>query len=137
MGQFAAFLDAQAEFEGVIPSSREPWIEAKIDAVESRLIGLVPSLAQLTEVADPARFSRVKHLVVEKVLTLLRNPTGAKWQAAGPHSASFSDAVSSGRIEFTQDELSTIRLRTRRANLGVATIAPWRADRASGVLRGW
>lgn len=135
MGAFAEFDDVGAEFEGVIPSSRRAWVEAKIDAVESRLIGLVPSLATFAEATDPPRFSRVKHLVVEKVLELYRNPTGARWQAAGPHSVTLDAKVSSGRIEFTDDELSTIRARKRRTNLGIAKLAPWRADRAPGVLR--
>lgn len=137
MGDFAGREDVRAEFEGVIPSSRDAWLDAKIDAVESRLIGLVPSLSKLTDYSDPARLARVKHLVVEKVLELFRNPSGAKWQAAGPHSASYSDTVNSGRISFTEEELSTVRLRKTRANLGTVTVAPWRADRAPGVLRRW
>lgn len=131
--QFATFEDARAEFEGVIPESRRAWVEAKIEAVESRLIGLVPSLATLTVDTDPARFARAKHLVVEKVLELLRNPTGAKWQAAGPHSVTYN---STGRIEFTKDELATVRLRNRRANLGTAPVAPWQANREPCVFPG-
>ncbi len=137
MGQFADFADVQAEFEGVMPSGREAWVTAKIDAVEARLIGLVPSLATLVEAADPARFSRAKHLVVEKVLQLFRNPSGVTQQAAGPFSTAYSAGAASGAIIFTADELASIRLRTRRANLGMATVAPWRADRAPGVLRRW
>lgn len=137
MGVFAEFTDVEAEFEGVMPSSKETWVEAKIDAVESRLIGLVPSLTSLTAISDPARFGRVKHLVVEKVLQLFRNPTGATAQTAGPFSSSYSPSVSSGLIAFTAEELSTVRLRTKRANLGVAKLAPWRADRAPGVVPWW
>lgn len=135
MGAFAQGTDVSAEFEGVIPSSRTAWVTAKIDSVESRLIGLVPSLATLNQVADPARFSRVKHLVVEKVLELYRNPSGAQQQTAGPYSTAYSAGVSSGRIAFTEDELSTIRLRTRRTNLGTVAVKPWRAQEAPGVLR--
>ncbi len=135
MGQFAQFSDVQAEFEGVIPSTREAWVDAKIDAVEARLIGLVPSLANFIESDDPARFSRVKHLVVEKVLQLFRNPSGVTQQTAGPFSTAYSPASASGAIMFTNDELATVRQRTRRANLGTAMVAPWRADRAPGVLR--
>lgn len=137
MGTFAQFADVQAEFEGVMPSSRETWVDAKIDAVESRLIGLVPSLATLTEDADPARFSRVKHLVVEKVLQLFRNPSGVTQQTAGPYSTAYSTTTGSGAIAFTAEELSTVRQRTKRANLGTATVAPWRADQAPGVLPWW
>lgn len=135
MGDFAQDADVSAEFEGVIPSSRLDWVNAKIDSVESRLIGLVPSLATLTPASDPARFSRVKHLVVEKVLELYRNPSGAQQQTAGPYSTAYSAGVASGRIAFTEDELSTIRLRTRRTNLGTTTVKPWRAQEAPGVLR--
>ncbi|WP_433568056.1 hypothetical protein ACQP1O_43210 (plasmid) [Nocardia sp. CA-151230] len=137
MGTFAQFSDVQAEFEGVIPSTRQAWTEAKIDAVEARLIGLVPSLSSLTSVSDPARFSRVKHLVVEKVLRLFRNPSGVTQQTAGPFSTAYSSTTASGAISFTDEELSTIRQRTKRANLGVATVAPWRADQAPGVFPVW
>lgn len=137
MGTFAQFADVTAEFEGVMPSSRQTWVEAKIDAVEARLIGLVPSLANLVEADDPARFSRVKHLVVEKVLQLFRNPSGVTQQSAGPFSTAYSPGTASGAIVFTADELATVRQRTRRANLGTVTLAPWRADRAPGVLRWW
>jgi hypothetical protein len=137
MGTFAQFTDVQAEFEGVMPSSRETWVDAKIDAVESRLIGLVPSLSTLTVGIDPARFGRVKHLVVEKVLQLFRNPSGVTQQTAGPYSTAYGPATSSGSITFTPEELSTIRQRNKKANLGVATIAPWRADQAPGVLPWW
>jgi hypothetical protein len=137
MGTFAQFTDVQAEFEGVMPSSKETWVDAKIDAVESRLIGLVPSLTSLTTVSDPARFSRVKHLVVEKVLQLYRNPSGVTQQTAGPFSTAYGPTSASGAITFTAEELSTIRQRTKRANLGTVTAAPWRADQAPGVLRWW
>lgn len=137
MSIFANFPDVQAEFEGVMPSSKSAWVEAKIDAVESRLIGLVPSLTSLTLVSDPARFGRVKHLVVEKVLQLFRNPAGATAQTAGPFSSSYSPTVSTGLITFSREELSTVRLRTKKANLGVAKLAPWQADKAPGVIPWW
>lgn len=137
MGAFAQFADVQAEFEGVMPSSRTAWVNAKIEAVESRLIGLVPSLSTLTSLSDPARFGRTKHLVVEKVLQLFRNPSGVTQQTAGPYSTAYSTTTASGAITFTPEELSTVRLRTKRANLGVATVAPWRADQAPGVLPWW
>ncbi len=135
MGTFAQLSDVQAEYEGVIPSSRQAWVTAKIGAVEARLIGLVPSLATLTQDQDPARWDRVKYLVTEKTLELYRNPAGTRSDSVMGQSTSWDPAVSSGRITFTAEELSTVRMRKRRANLGTARVREWRR-RDDRVLRG-
>jgi hypothetical protein len=135
MGQFAQLTDVQAEYEGVIPASRQAWVEAKIGAVEARLVGLVPSLATFSEDQDPARFERVKFLVTEKVLELYRNPAGSRAVTVMGQSNSWDPAVSSGRIAFTPEELSTVRMRKRKANLGTAKVQPWRR-RGSGAVFG-
>lgn len=136
MGQFAQLSDVQAEYEGVIPTSRQDWVTAKIGAVEARLVGLVPSLATFTEDQDPARFERVKYLVTEKVLELYRNPTGSRAVSAMGQSNSWDPAVSTGRITFTPEELSTVRMRKRKANLGTARVREWR-PRGERAVRGW
>lgn len=136
MGYFAQLSDVQAEFEGVIPSSRTAWVTAKIGAVEARLIGLVPSLATFTQDQDPERWDRVKFLVTEKVLELYRNPSGSRAVSAMGQSNSWDPAVSTGRIVFTPEELSTVRLRKRKANLGTAKVMPWRR-RGDGAVFGW
>lgn len=135
MGQFAQLSDVQAEYEGVIPTSRQAWVTAKIGAVEARLVGLVPSLATFTEDQDPARFERVKYLVTEKTLELYRNPTGSRSASVMGQSNSWDPAVSSGRITFTSEELSTVRMRKRKANLGTARVREWRRG-DDHVLRG-
>lgn len=136
MGQFAQLADVQAEYEGVIPTSRQAWVTAKIGAVEARLIGLVPSLATLTQNVDPARFARAKYLVTEKTLEIYRNPTGAQSDSVMGQSTTFNPLVSTGRITFTPEELATVRMRLKKANLGDARIAPWNPGGRGDVLRG-
>lgn len=137
MGRFADKDDVKAQFEGVIASSRDAWVTAKIDLVESVLTGLVPSLASVTESTDPVRFARARLLVAAKTLEIYRNPAGATADAAVGQSVTWNAAISTGRVSFTKQELATVRQRTRRLNLGTAKVAPWRADRAPGVFRGW
>ena len=138
MGQFAQLSDAIGQYEGVIPASRQAWVTNLIGRVEARLIGLVPSLSELTSSdQDPPRFTRCTYLVVEKVLEIYRNPTGAQTDSVMGQSTTFNPAVSSGRIVFTDDELATVRLRKRKANLGTAHARPFQPyDRRRDVLRG-
>ncbi|HMH59207.1 MAG TPA: hypothetical protein VK537_08500 [Galbitalea sp.] len=136
MGQFAQLQDAIDQFEGVIPSSRQAWVTNLIPRVEARLIGLVPSLATLSQTADPARFTRAKFLVTEKVLEIYRNPTGTTTDSVMGQSVTYSRTISSGRISFTDEELATVRQRTKRANLGTAMVHPWHPRGRRGVLRG-
>lgn len=125
MGQFAQLADVQAQYEGVIPTSRQAWVTNLILRVEARLIGLVPSLAELTQAYDAPRFTRVLYLVTEKVLEIYRNPTGASTDSAMGQIVTFNPAVSSGRITFTAEEIATVRLRLRKANLGTAQARPF------------
>lgn len=136
MGQFAQLPDAIDQYEGVIPNSRQAWVTNLIPRVEARLIGLVPSLATLSQASDPARFARVGYLVVEKVLEIYRNPTGAQSDSVMGQQTTWNAAISSGRIVFTDEELATVRQRTKRANLGTAMVRPWQPRGRRGVLRG-
>ncbi len=125
MGQFAQLSDVEGLYEGVIPASRQAWTTNLILRVEARLIGLVPSLAELTQSYDAARFTRVTFLVVEKTLELYRNPTGTQTDSAMGQSVTFNPAISTGRISFTAEELATVRLRKRKANLGTVNTRPF------------
>ena len=132
MGQFAQFADVAAQYEGVIPQSRQAWVTNLILRVEARLIGLVPTLGWLTQSDDPARFTRALFLVVEKVLEIYRNPTGAASDSSMGQSVTFNSQISSGRITFTDEEISTVRLRLRKANLGTAHARPFDPARLGG-----
>lgn len=134
MGRFAGFDDVADRFEGAIPNDRRSWVETRVADVEAVLVGLVPSLGESDDVIGVARLARVKTLVCNKVLDLYRNPEQAtqRTQTTGP----FSEGVSFNRSTgwFTTEELRSVRLRNRRANLGSTKLAPWRPE-CDPVLR--
>lgn len=129
MGRFAELDDVTARYEGDFPTDREDWVELRIDDVEADLILMVPSLEDADQIS-PTRLARAKALVADKVLELYRNPERARTrtQGAGPYNESvttYDTGRSPVRGFFTDDEVATLRLRTRRSNLGVARVKPF------------
>ena len=115
---FADFEDVQTAFEGVIPSSREDFVNSKIESAESLLVSLVPSLAG-PDVSE-TRKARAKAMVCDAVLRVYRNPSGSTQESASYYSVSRSRATDSGLLYFPADELAAIRgtRRQRRCLLG-------------------
>lgn len=122
---FATADDVRARFEGVIPSSRDAWLDAKIEDAESLLTSLVPSMATTT---DTGRLERAKAMVADAVLRVYRNPSGASQEAASVYSVSRSKGADSGRLFFPNDELEALRGSGRRSRIGTIPVAPWRVD---------
>lgn len=122
---FATKDDVRANFEGVIPSSRDQWLDAKIDSAESLLISLVPSMATT---ADPNRLSRAKAMVCDAVLRVYRNPGGASQEAASVFSVSRAKGPDSGLLYFPDEELAALRGTARRRQFGNIPVGPWRVD---------
>lgn len=122
--------DVAARFEGAIPGDKLPRVQLLIEDVESTLIGLVPSLAVPADQVDPDRLLRVKALVCAKVLELYRNPDGASQTSQAMESMSVTRSyyrdISRGSISFTEAELRTVQLRTKRSKFGTVPIGPWR-----------
>jgi hypothetical protein len=139
MGRFADVDDVTSRFEGTIPSDREAWVDTRITDVEAVLTGLVPSLEESDLVIGEARLARVKTLVCNKVLDLYRNPEQAtqRTQTAGAFSEGVSFNRSTGSGWFTKEELRSVRLRNRRANLGSTKLAPWRPERDPVLRHGY
>lgn len=131
MGRFADVSDVTDRFEGTIPDDRLAWVGTRIDDVEAVLTGMVPSLEESDLVIGEARLARVKTLVCNKVLDLYRNPEQAtqRTQTSGPYSEGVSFGRSVGAGWFTKEELRSVRLRNRRANLGTTKLGPWRPER--------
>src|SRR5690349_9005777 len=91
---------------------------------------MVPSLDEPVDQISPARLARAKALVADKVLDLFRNPQRARTRSegAGPYSESvttFDSGKTPAKGYFTEDEVATLRLRSRRTNLGVARVKPF------------
>lgn len=126
MGKFAELDDVTARYEGEFPTEREDWAELRIDDVEADLILMVPSLTEDVDQIAPARLARAKALVADKVLELYRNPQRARTftQGAGPYNESVTTYDSGKAVKgyFTDAEVTSLRLRTKRSNLGVAYI---------------
>jgi hypothetical protein len=139
MGAFAQIADVTLRYvEGTMPADLTAaggWVDERINDVENELIGLVPSLqgasAASLEAADPARAGRVLALVAGKVVDLYRNPQRAKQlgQAMADinSTASLSNAFDA-MIDFTEEELNRVRLRTPRPRFGTARVTPFKIN---------
>ncbi|WP_280476255.1 Gp19/Gp15/Gp42 family protein [Nocardia farcinica] len=122
---FATIEDVRARYEGVIPDSRNAWVQAKIDDAESLLVSLVPSIA---DTADQARLARAKAMIADAVLRVYRNPAGATQETASVYSVSRSKDVSNGMLFFPESELDALRGGGHRRQLGTIRTSPWRVD---------
>lgn len=122
---FADSDDLRARFEGVIPSNRDDWLDAKIEDAENLLISLIPSMATTTVTA---RLARAKAMVSDAVLRVYRNPSGAVQETASVYSVSRSKAADSGVLYFPEDELDALRGIGKRAKFGTIGVSPWRVD---------
>jgi hypothetical protein len=122
---FAEPGDVRAEFEGIIPDSRDTWLEAKIVAAEAKLISLVPSIETST---NPHRLALAKTMIVDAVLRVYRNPSGATQETASVYSVSRSKDAASGLLYFPEDELDALRGSGKRRQFGTIQTAPWRVD---------
>lgn len=122
---FATADDVRARFEGVIPESRDAWLDAKIVDAENLLISLIPSMESTTDVT---RLARAKAMVAEAVLRVYRNPSGAAQEAAAVFSVSRAKGPDSGLLYFPEDELDALRGIGKRARYGTIQTTPWRVD---------
>ncbi|MEV0357109.1 Gp19/Gp15/Gp42 family protein [Nocardia sp. NPDC050697] len=122
---FADRGDVRARYEGVIPDSRNAWLDAKIDDAESLLVSLVPSLA---DADDEARLGRAKAMIADAVLRVYRNPSGVTQETASVYSVSRSKDTASGMLFFPEAELEALRGSGRRRRLGSIPTSPWRVD---------
>lgn len=132
MGKFVVEADVTVRYaEGAFPAVSMAWLTQRITDVEADLILMVPSLAAPVDQIDPTRLQRVQALVADKVLDLYRNPERARTRTStsGPYNESVTTG-DTGRVSpmgyFTDDEVRNVRLRTKRANLGMAHVKPFR-----------
>lgn len=142
-GKFASEADVTSRFEGTIPADRLPWVNVRIGDAESELMGKIPSLRKSIEdiaaesiaAGDADRLNRVKMLVADKVLDLYRNPERASQRSTTTPDITTSRAWYStdptrGRVQFSDAELDSVRLRKkRRSKFGTVGVAPWQPTR--------
>ncbi len=108
---YATWEDVVASYEYALPVARKPWVEDKLRRGSVRLRQLVPSLD--TRMALPASDPQSvdpevpETLLVEAVLRLVRNPTGAAQQQAGPFSLQLP-AGQAAEIRFDEAEVHSL-----------------------------
>lgn len=124
MGIFADQSDVTGRYEGDFPDDRLPWVDLRISDVEADLILMVPSLGIPADQIEPNRVAKAKSLVANKVLDLFRNPERYQQHNEGPYGGNYGSVKLVSEF-FTAAELQSVRLRTKRSNLGVARVAPW------------
>jgi hypothetical protein len=108
---YATWDDVTTTYEGTIPATSKPRIEALLRRASSRLTALVPSL--------PTRLSNGTldpdlplGLVVDAVLNVYRNPSGTTQQAVGPFSQTFGQGKARSEIHFDEEDLRKLLIET-------------------------
>lgn len=140
MGIFAQISDVQTrDIEGLLVATDVSvttggWVDIRITDVENELIGLVPSLDGVTaDQLDPIRAGRVKALVCDKVLDLCANPRRFKQLGQAMADINTTSTMSNSfdaMIDFTDEELNRVRVRTQRARFGTAKVTPFKINTA-------
>lgn len=143
MGVFAQIVDVQnRDVEGLLTSTATEsggWVDTRITDVENELMGLVPSLdgTTLQQVQDGAieasRLGRIVSLVCDKVLDLYANPRRLKQLGQAMADINTTSTMSNSfdaAIDFTEEELNRIRVRTQRARFGTAKVPPFKINTA-------
>jgi hypothetical protein len=136
-GKFAAIDDVTNRFEGTIPSGRLASVKWRILDAERELMFQVPSLrktvdeinAESAAAGDPDRVERVRTLVADKVLDIYRNPDRGLNQLTRTMpditaSRTWAPDPTRGRVQFTPDELDSVRLHTKRRKFGTIMVVP-------------
>lgn len=105
MATYATPDDLRARFEGDLPESADERLVVKLDDAERLLSRYVPSRDIAAHIlAGRATAEDVRQVLCNMVLRVLRNPTGANSQTAGPFSMSLDRQVAAGRLWLTRDD---------------------------------
>lgn len=119
---FADIDDVEAFYEGSISPDMEEYVEAKIAAAESLLVGLVPRLANVNALS-PVDVANARTAVCQAVCRVLRNPGGFRSHTTGPFQGVRFESGGDGDLFFKPDELKPLLPRKRRFG-SVGTAAP-------------
>lgn len=148
MATYATVDDLRASyFEGDLPESLNDKLEVKLDEAEEILRSYVPGGDLAAWVAaGHTNPDRLRMVLCSMVLRVVRNPTGAATQSAGPFSMSLDKAVASGRLWLTRDDRRLLGLRRGAQSvemvddalrcLPVSPFGPWPVERSNATRRG-
>lgn len=104
---YATVDDVRGAWERVIPDSRVPYVQGRLNAAHRLLHGKAPGL-DARVASDVLDRGLVKDVIVEMVLRVLRNPSGFRSESDGDYSYSRDTQVASGRLVVTDDDLETL-----------------------------
>jgi Phage protein Gp19/Gp15/Gp42 len=99
-------------FEGDIAASLDEKLTVKLDEAEEIVSSYLPNGDIPAWIAaGNTNAKRVRMVLCSMVLRVLRNPTGANTQSAGPFSMTLDKAVASGKLWLTRDDRRLLGLR--------------------------
>lgn len=104
MAAYATFDDLSVAFEGTIPDSDRPRLEALLRRASRRIDAIVPSTAPRlgSGELDP---DLPAGLVIEAVLRVYRNPEGVTQDQMGPFQKQFNPRGVSAEVTLDRDEV--------------------------------
>ena len=101
---YATFDDVTLAYEGTIPDSDRPRVEALLLRASSRLTRIVPSVP-LRLASGDLEAELPAGLVVEAVLRVYRNPEGVTAEEIGPFHKQFNARAIAAEIQFDEAEV--------------------------------
>lgn len=119
MPTFASVDDLRdSYFEGEIPASLDPKLEVKLDEAERLIAARLPGKDIAAHIAaGRTTAADVKQVLCNMVLRIVRNPTGASTQTAGPFSQTLDRQVAAGRLLLTRDDRLLLGLQAGAASV--------------------
>lgn len=112
---YATVEDLRTRFEGTIPESSAPMLDAKIGQAERIIRARLHEEIAAAIAAARTTAEDVRDVLCDMVLRTLRNASGVTAQSAGPFSQSFDAAVASGKLWLTRENRLQLGLRRRRS----------------------
>lgn len=117
---FADLDDVEAFYEGSISPEQEEYVESKITAAESLLVGLIPRLSNPAALS-PVDLQNAKTAVCQAVCRVLRNPGGFRSHTTGPFQGVRFESGGDGDLFFKPEELKPLLPRKRKfGSIGAA-----------------
>lgn len=132
MSTFATFDDLKLFYEGTIPDSDRPRLEALIRRASARLLRIVPSV-DFRVLSGELDSDLPAGLVIEAVLRVYRNPEGVTQEQIGPFSKQFAARGVNSEILFDPIEVHELldpvpTLPAPSIRLGLPTLSEIRTE---------
>jgi hypothetical protein len=120
MAAYASLTDLRSRYEGTIATADEALNISRLDEAERLVRSTMRSKGlNLDEVVNAGRTTAldVCDVVCGMVIRILRNPSGATSQAAGPFSVSVDPVTASGKLWLSREDRTKLGLRARSGSI--------------------